>query len=126
MSGLEEQISRLLGDPAEMEKLTKLASSLMEGGAFPMPGSAEPPEPPPKPPAAGNGGPDMRMLASMGRLLGQANQTPGRGSAVMEALKPYMAEKRQAKMDRAIRIARMAKLAKLAMDEFGGDGDGGL
>ena len=125
MSGLEEQISRLLGDPAEMEKLTKLASSLMEGGAFLAPGGAAPPGPPPQP-AAGGSGPDMRMLASMGRLLGQADRTPGRGSAVMEALKPYMAEKRQAKMDRAIRIARMAKLAKLAMDEFGGDGDGGL
>ena len=109
MSGLEEQISRLLGDPAEMEKLTKLASSLMESGTFPT-----------------GGGPDVHMRASMGRLIGQANQAPGRGSALMEALKPYMAEKRQAKMDKAIRIARMAKLAKLAMDEFGGDGNGGI
>ena len=122
MGGLEEQINRLLGDPAEMEKLSRLASSLMEGGAF-SGGTSERSEQPAVPAA---GGLDARMLSTMGRLLSRADSAaPGRGGAMLEALKPHISERRREKLERAMGIARMAKLAQLAWNEFGGEADRG-
>ena len=42
---------------------------------------------------------------------------------LLEAMKPFLAEKRRAKLDRAIRIAKLASIAELAMGENGGGQD---
>ena len=51
------------------------------------------------------------------QLLRGGGETPGREQALLEAMKPYLSEKRRGKLDRALRLARMAKLAGLALGE---------
>ena len=41
--------------------------------------------------------------------------------ALLEAMKPWLSEKRRHKVDRAVKIARMAKLAEMAMGEGAGE-----
>ena len=52
----------------------------------------------------------------------EQEQCSGGGSqqALLQAVRPYLSEKRQRKIDRAIQITRMAHLAKLAMEGLGG------
>ena len=39
----------------------------------------------------------------------------------LEAMKPYLAEKRRRKIDRAMKLARLASLAELAAEDLEGD-----
>ena len=109
MSELEDQISRILSDPGELEKLTGLARSLMGGGEAPSPAREAGPLP------------DARLLQKLGGLL--QKEDGGREAALLAAMRPWLSEKRQRKMDRAMQLARMAKLARLAMGEMGGGDD---
>lgn len=103
MSELEDRINSVLNDPEQMEKITRLAKNIM--------GDAEP---------AGNGL-DPAMLSRLSSALSGGGG--GKSAAVLEALKPYLSEKRRGKVDRAIRLARLAGIARLAMNEDGGAGD---
>ena len=66
---------------------------------------------------------DMDMLAKFGKMMssgtggGSSNQR-----ALLEAMTPYLGEKRQRRMEQALKMAKMAKIARLAFSEFGGDG----
>ena len=44
------------------------------------------------------------------------------GVVLLEAMRPYLSEKRRSKMDKAMKIAWLAQIARLAMGEMGGDG----
>lgn len=62
---------------------------------------------------------------SCARML-SAVRGSGRDSAsrhLLEAMKPYLAEKRRGKIDRAMKLARLASLAELAAGEMGEDDD---
>ena len=100
MSDFEEQLNSILGDPEQMNRIADLAKSLM-GGADETAEGAPP----------GLGG---LMQSVMGGGKDDAQ-------ALLEAMKPWLSEKRRGKVDRAVKLARMAKLARLAM----GDGEGG-
>ncbi len=100
MSDFEEQLNSILGDPEQMNRIADLAKSLM-GGA------EETAEAPP----AG--------LASMVQTVMGGGKDDAQ--ALLEAMKPWLSEKRRGKVDRAVKLARMAKLARLAM----GEGEGG-
>ena len=108
MGELEEQINRILSDPGQMEKLTGLASLLMGGE-----GETAAPSP-----AAGL---DPGLLQKLGGALGGGEA--GREAALLEAMRPWLSQKRQHKMDRALKLAKMARLARLALDQMGGGDD---
>ena len=124
MSELEDKINGILGDPAQMEKLAGLAKSLMGGGDAP----AE------KTKSAGGGldslmqslggdsAIDPAMLARLSRALSSGAGEKKQERALLEAMKPYLSEKRRSKMDKAIKLARLASIARIAMGEMGGDG----
>jgi len=103
---LEDSINRVLGNPAQMEKITSLARSLM-GGAEEE--KADVPELDPK------------MLERISAVMGGGGMG-GKDERLLEALKPYLSEKRRDKMDRAVKIAKMARLAQTAA-LFGGKDD---
>ncbi len=129
MGELEDRISGILDDPEQMSRIANLAKSLM--GESAAPGQAEN--------AASGGLPDLSRLAAsffggeaepdpallgrLSRLLRSSQSADRRQQALLEAMKPYLSEKRRSKMDRAVRLAHVAKLAQLAMGELGGEQD---
>ena len=98
MDELEQALNRVLSDPAEMEKLTRLAGSLLGG-------SGGGPEPGPEPPHTGTAG------------------GGGDKAALVRAMLPYLKPKRREKLKKALAMARAAGVARLAMGQFGGAED---
>lgn len=118
MGELEDKINAVLGDPEQLGRLTQMAQDLMGSsdglgdklkGLF---GGSSSPE---------SCGEDREMLAGMTRLM-QGLSKKNEHTALLEAMKPYLTEKRRSKMDKAMRIAQMARVAELAFGK--GDGDG--
>ena len=50
----------------------------------------------------------------------------GRDAKLLEAMRPFLSEKRRGKMDRAMKIARLAGIAELAAEKLGGADDGSV
>ena len=119
MSELEDKINTVLGDPKQMEQITKLAKSFMGGGT---PGKAAEPEPKGEGDPFASMGIDGATLQRLSRLLRQGGAEKPQERALLEAMRPYLSEKRRSKMDKAIKIAQLAQIARLAMGEMGGDG----
>lgn len=117
MGELEEKLSAILNDPGEMSKITQMARSLFGDEGTPdnsQPQQTQLPEMP-----------DPRLMSALTRLMSGAS-VDGDSHKLLEAMKPYLAEKRRNKMDKAMKIARLAKMAKLAIGELGGDDDDGI
>ena len=53
-------------------------------------------------------------------VLRQVQSTEDRTAALLNALRPFLREERQARLDRALRIARMAKVVRAALGALGG------
>lgn len=119
MSELEDKINAVLNDPEQMDKITNLAKSLMGGGA---PNNEARDESPGNDDMLGGLGIDAAMLQRIGRIMGQGGGEKSQERALLEAMKPYLSEKRRSKMDRAMKLAKLARIARLAMGEMGGDG----
>ena len=121
MDEFEKTLDRVLSDPGELEKLTRLAGQLFGGGTQ----EAAPPE-------KQNGGgmaeairslPDLGGVAEkLGGLMGGGGGPKDDKAALIAALSPYLREDRRVKLQKAIRLARAARVAGFALNEFGGDG----
>lgn len=109
MSELEDRINSILGNPEQMEKIMGMAKSLM--------GGSEDTEPQPENPLSSLGI-DPAALGKISKLMNMGGQNSGK-QPLLEAMKPYLSEKRRLKMDKAMKIARIAKLAQFAMGEMG-------
>lgn len=107
MGELEDMIGSVLSDPEQMQKIQALANSLM--------GSGEKPEAPPESERGG----ETELLKKLGSLMGTAR--PGRQEGLLQAMGPYLSDKRRAKMARAMQIAKLARLAGFAFEELGGE-----
>lgn len=105
MDELQSQLSSLLENPAELERLTQMASQLLGGGA------ESPTEAKPEPSL-----PDLGGLAARFRSSGGSDT-----QKLLAALRPFLAPKRQEKLSRAMRAARLASVARLAMEQMGGE-----
>ncbi len=105
MSEFEDKLHAILSDPAEMERISRLASELMGGGA----GS---------PPA--EDGTDSALLRRLGGLLGGVGG--GDKAELINALSPYLRPERRERLRRALRLAGILRLAGGALREEGGAG----
>ena len=105
MGELEDKLNQLLSDPAELEKLSRLAGELF--GA---------PESPPAQEEA-NSAPGMLRA-----LLGGASEG-GDKAQLIRALSPFLRPERQRRLRRALRMAQAARVALLGMEKLGGGGD---
>ncbi len=110
MGELEDKLNSILSDPGQMEKIAGLAHSLM-GGADETPRAQEPVP-----------GLDAGLLQKLGRAMNGGGER-GREQALLQAMRPYLSEKRRGKMDRALQLARIARIARMAADETGGGDD---
>lgn len=109
MGELEDSINQVLGDPKQMEKIASLAKSLMGGGE-----DGAKPEMPDF---------DPKLMQKISGLMNGDAIKDGKDKKLLEAMRPYLSEKRRSRMDRAMKLAKMVRLASLAATEFGGDED---
>ena len=132
MSEFEDRINSVLNDPEQMDKIANLAKSLMGGEAQKAdPGDGgmmgklgELAKGLTGGGSSGRDGPaiDPAMLGKIGRLMKAGNAQNSNERALLEAMKPYLTEKRRQKMDRALQLAKLARIARIAMGEMG-EGD---
>ena len=59
------------------------------------------------------------MLARLSRALSSGAGEKKQERALLEAMKPFLSERRREKMDKAMKLARLAGLAGIAAAEFG-------
>lgn len=135
MAGFEEQLNSILGNQEAMTQIMALARSL-SGEQTPAAGTASPPEVPAEPEetayvpvtaetptpdlSALLGQVDPKMLQLGMEVMRQIQSTGDRNAALLNALRPFIREERQARLDRAIQIARMAKAVRVALSVLGG------
>lgn len=131
MAGFEEQLNSILGNQEAMNQIMALARSL-SGEPAPGPagqdgapaGTEEEPYVPATPPSpdlsAMLGQLDPNMLRLGMEIMRQVQSAEDRNAALLNALRPFLREERQARMDRAIQIARMAKAVRVALNVLGG------
>ena len=112
MSELEDKINAVLGDPKQMEQITKLAKSFMGGGT---PGKAAEPEPKGEEDPFASLGIDGATLQRLGRLLRQGGAEKPQERALPQAMRPYLSEKRRSKINSAV-LSRHGTLNSHAFD----------
>ena len=110
MDELEERINSVLSDTQQMEKITRLAQSIMAGGSQNTENSA-----------VSDMGIDMNMLSRISRLMSAGDAREKNERTLLEAMTPYLSERRRGKMERALKIAKLARLARIAIEESEGD-----
>ena len=111
VSDFEDKLNKLLNDPKEMERFAGFAKSFMSGGTE-QPDSGQAPDI------------DPGLLKNLSGML--SNKGANRDTRLLEAMRPFLSEKRRGKMDKAMKIARLAGIAELAAGQLGGDDDGGV
>ena len=149
MADLDERLSQLLSDPAAMERLTELARALQTRQNSADPAASTQSSPVPEPPtdtplsavlsnllsneipeeSPGNhtAQPAPSQLSPLLTALPQILQAvSGNGDFIkhervnlLQAMRPYLKDRRTANIERAIRMANITKAATLAMHELG-------
>lgn len=101
MDDLHDALDRLLQDPEELSRLSRMAQDLL-GGA-PEEGDAAP-------------APDLAAVLRAAQS-GEASDT----QKLLGAMKPFLARRRREKLGRAMRLAKLASVAELALGQMGGE-----
>lgn len=133
MAEFEDKLNSILGNQAAMNQIMALARSLsgeqQAGEDSPAPEGPEvpayvPAEEEAAPPASDlsalMGQIDPKMIQIGMDVIRQVQSTEDRNAALLNALRPFLKEDRQARLDRALRIARTAKLVRAALGALGG------
>lgn len=129
MEDFEEKLNSILSSPETMGQIMALANSLSGGGED----SQETSEPAQQD-AALQSGQGERLLSSllqgmdsgtMQKLLalwGEYRRGDDEKARLLQALKPFLREERQEKLDRAVQIARISRVIRSAIGQFRGEG----
>lgn len=126
MAEFEDKLNSILGNQEAMSQIMALARSLSGEAGEPSPTTEEPGESGSAPAAAESSAPPLDLSALMGQIdpqmlqtgmevLRQVQSTEDRNAALLNALRPFVREERQARLDRALRIARMSRLIRAVM-----------
>lgn len=126
MSELQDKLNSLLSDPAGMAQVVQLAqqlSSTMEPSATPTPQSGAPTPPPspnPPPSTALPGGIDLSTVSRFLPMLQALSSDQSHSMQLLNALRPYLKEEKQGKVERAARLARLITVGKRFLTEWEG------
>lgn len=102
MDDLNAKLSSILSDPEAMKEIAALASSL----GIDAPGVHKAPEPPPAaPPDQGA----LNMVTSLMPMLGTLRADDDT-TRLLDAIRPFLSEERQKKLDQAKKLIRMMRL----------------
>ena len=124
MAELDEKLNTLLSDPNSMAQIMQMAQQLsvtMGGGTDNAPPAQQPPPPPAAPPAAlpPLGGLDPQVLARFLPLLQEYSRSNSQTMQLLYALRPFLKESKQDKVERAARLARLIHLGKKILTDWG-------
>ncbi len=135
MAEFDDKLNSLLSDPDSMATIMQLAPSLSggDGAASPQQQTAPPPQqtPPPAPASGGGGNPlsaltgglDPAMIARLLPVLQELNRDDGGASRqLLYALRPYLRQDRQGKVERALQLARLIHIGKKFLSSWEGFG----
>lgn len=128
MEDFEEKLNSILSSPETMGQIMALANSLSGGGEEHTSGDADNSEA-----AAGEGKPsgdlssllqglDEGMVPKLMALWGEYNRGSDEKTQLLQAMKPFLRQERQEKLDRAVQIARISRVIRAAIEQFRGDG----
>ena len=136
MAEFEDKLNSILGNQAAMNQIMALARSLSGDQQQPQadaPALEAPEEGQAQSehaPAGEEGAPpdlsallgqiDPKMLQTGMEIIRQVQGTEDRNAALLNALRPFLREERQARLDRALKITRTAKLVRAALGALGG------
>lgn len=131
MSELQDKLNSLLSDPAGMAQVVQLAqqlSSTMEPSAAPTPQSgaphpgpsSPPPSPNPPPSTALPSGIDLSTVSRFLPVLQALSSDQSHSMQLLNALRPYLKEEKQGKVERAARLARLITVGKRFLTEWEG------
>ena len=129
MSEFDDKLNALLSNPDSMAQIMQLAQSLSgqsdTGGQAPPQPSPPPPQPPQTPlqPPSGDyaadllsslsGGLDPKLLARLLPVLQELSRPEDHDACqLLHALRPYLRQDRQGKVERAIQLARLIHIGK--------------
>ena len=97
MADMLEKVQEILSDPESMKQISELAQMLQTENESPVPSS--PQDEPPKMST------DMSALLQMTELF--QNQKSDKNTALLLALRPHLGERRQKRVDQAVRMLRL-------------------
>ena len=103
MDDLTSKMQELLSDPESMKQISELAAMLKEES-----NAADPPAAP-----DAGGGFDPGMLMKLGELM-QSRSQPDKNTALLLALKPHLGERRQLRVDKAVKLLRLYSMWRAA------------
>ncbi len=124
MDELGDKLNAVLNDPEQMKRIADMAKSLM-GGGMGGPAQEEPKEVKREQPAEEASAPlfDPGMLGKLSSFM-KKGESRSETHALLEAMKPYLSEKRRNKMDKALKLAKFASIAELLTAQFKESDDG--
>lgn len=127
MAEFDEKLNSILSNPDAMSQIMQLAQSLSGPGQDapppPQQPAASPPPPPPPPPGGSGdlfsslsslaGGMDPKLLSRLLPLVQElGGQRDSNARQLLYALRPYLKEEKQSKVERALQLARLFHLGK--------------
>ena len=122
MSELDEKLNALLSDPGSMAQIMQLAQQLSGsmGGDSAQPAAASAAASPPPPPPAPLGGIDPQTIARYLPLLQELTRDTSQTTQLLYALRPFLKEEKQGKIERAARLARLIHVGKKLLADWEG------
>ena len=122
MSELDEKLNALLSDPGSMAQIMQLAQQLSGsmGGDTAQPAAASAAASPPPPPPAPLGGIDPQTIARYLPLLQELTRDTSQTTQLLYALRPFLKEEKQGKIERAARLARLIHVGKKLLADWEG------
>lgn len=120
MEDMDSKLNAMLNDPAAMARIIQMAQQLSGGAA-----QADPPPPPPQqnsaPSPPPEGGFDPMLLARFLPILQELRQSNSQTTQLLYALRPFLKEEKQSKVERAAKLARIICIGKRFLTEGGLD-----
>ena len=116
MAELDEKLNALLSDPNSMAQIMQMAQQLsatMGGSASPSPPTAA------APPAAPTAQTAPQVVARFLPLLQEYSRSSSQTMQLLYALRPFLKESKQDKVERAARLARLIHLGKKFLMDWG-------
>ena len=124
MAELDEKLNALLSDPGSMAQIVQMAQQLSAtmggnaGAAAPSPAQTAAPAVPP-PAQTPPGGIDPQVVARFLPLLQEYSRSNSQTMQLLYALRPFLKESKQDKVERAARLARLIHLGKKFLIDWG-------